>query len=301
MAVKVPPKLGRLQGKGHSAPAIRARGSFLFYHPALANEGQKSERFMKFFPLATAVLVTALTIFLPYESALAEDGCAASPCQNGGICSPVGDFWFSCSCAQGYLGLTCEYAAAGDEQITVEYSGIYGGGAGWIGLHSSTEESGLGQSFLTSKGGFLEKVSFELFVSPEAVSRPENLIVEIWNVDGGGLPTGSALATRSLPGSGFVADLDNPVRVTANFSADQIKLRRNTQYAFTARVLHKASPPPDGFSLYPVDYSTNPESYPDGAMVRLINSSWQDFGNDWLKFQVTVLGATFEDGFETLP
>ena len=34
--------------------------------------------------------------------------CDSSPCANNGSCSPVGPFDYTCQCAVGYTGLTCE-------------------------------------------------------------------------------------------------------------------------------------------------------------------------------------------------
>jgi hypothetical protein len=254
---------------------------------------------MKFLRFAGAILAIALSTYLPFESAYADDGCTAAPCLNGGVCSLVGDYRFSCSCASGFLGLTCEYAAAGDEEITVEHSDDYGGGGsiGWWAT-LAPDESGRGQTFLTSKGGLLEKVSFPLFVFPEAVSRPEGLIVEFWAVDSEGLPIGSPLASHTLPGSGFVAESQN--LVTADFSADRIELKPNTHYAFTARVLHKSTV--RDYGLYAVDFGENgADSYTDGFMMRLSSGSWQENSVDMMKFQVTVLAPLYEDSFESQP
>ena len=34
--------------------------------------------------------------------------CTKSPCQNGGDCTVTGDDSYSCKCAEGYYGETCE-------------------------------------------------------------------------------------------------------------------------------------------------------------------------------------------------
>ena len=34
--------------------------------------------------------------------------CDSSPCANSGICTPMGPFDYTCECAVGYAGSTCE-------------------------------------------------------------------------------------------------------------------------------------------------------------------------------------------------
>lgn len=38
---------------------------------------------------------------------ITNDGCAQSPCENGGTCSPEADGAYSCDCAPGYGGVDC--------------------------------------------------------------------------------------------------------------------------------------------------------------------------------------------------
>ena len=35
--------------------------------------------------------------------------CNSAPCQNGGICNPLYTGGYSCTCANGYFGINCQY------------------------------------------------------------------------------------------------------------------------------------------------------------------------------------------------
>jgi len=249
-----------------------------------------------------AALAASLLAFLPHDTAFGDDGCTAAPCQNGGICSTVETWGYSCSCVANFLGPTCAYTGAGDEQITAQNFSYenHGTSLGW--WDHSYEKSGFGQSFTTTKAGLLETVSFDIYAGAEAVNKPENLIVQFWNVDGSGIPSGSPLASHSVDGSGFDPNPDLHEIVSVNFSADQIQLKPSTQYAFTVSVEHKATV--EGTTLYsvPAHYDP-PDDYPGGEVIRSFDGLiWQDYGaHDWRIFQVTVLAAQFEDSFEGSP
>jgi len=250
---------------------------------------------MKSVPALLSVALALASLIFPVHPALAVDACAAVPCQNGGACTPVGSTNFLCGCTGGYLGPNCGYLAAPEEQITTDVALEWGGAVNFLGWVGGPDESGLGQSFRTSIGGILENVSFEIYVQPEVLSRPEDLIVEFWNVDGNAVPTGSPLASRTLAGDSLTASVY--YYLTVDFSADELELAPNTQYAFTLRVLHKSTVASTG--LYQI--IQNYGDYTDGELVNSNGGAWGQYGGaDWDKFQITVKAPMFEDGFEII-
>ena len=47
--------------------------------------------------------------------------CTNNPCQNGGVCTVTGDDSYSCKCADGYYGQTCEKGTSTINMIVLDF------------------------------------------------------------------------------------------------------------------------------------------------------------------------------------
>ena len=47
--------------------------------------------------------------------------CTNNPCQNGGVCTVNGDDSYSCKCADGYYGQTCEKGTSTINMIVLDF------------------------------------------------------------------------------------------------------------------------------------------------------------------------------------
>ena len=50
------------------------------------------------------ITIRTFLLFVPIDI----QKCASNPCANDGTCHPIGNSVFSCVCAAGFMGFTCE-------------------------------------------------------------------------------------------------------------------------------------------------------------------------------------------------
>jgi EGF-like domain len=70
-------------------------------------------------------------------SAECANTCASSPCHNGGTCIETTDAGFNCSCAPGFLGVSCQMAACEMRPC------LNGGDCRTDGCHCSVRHTGM--------------------------------------------------------------------------------------------------------------------------------------------------------------
>ena len=244
----------------------------------------------------TASTITFMLALACTQPVYAAGECDVNPCLNGGVCTELSGYDFSCDCPDSFLGPSCALTAEPDERIVAEYNegSINGGSLGW---HTNVEgKSGAGQLFTAMSAGLLKRVTIEATVYQEAIDEAEGLVVEFWNVNESGIPTGSPLASRTIEASSFSAVGVTEIQ-TVDFSSEAIMLSAQGQYAFSMSVLKRA----DTAAMYAYTYL--PEgTYPGGAMLLFYATGNVNLFATWdLRiFEVTAEILPFSDGFEAL-
>lgn len=240
----------------------------------------------------------ALTVALAAPNrALAIDACSSAPCLNGGVCSLVGFNGYSCACPTGFLGPSCSLTAAGDEYVEAEYDGDRLEFSNLIGWYQFA--SGLGQTFRTGSGGLLKRISFLVIARQEAVNEAEALVIDFWKLGGDGQPAAPALATRSVAAADV--SITEQVFKSVDFSADNIVLAPNSDYAFTMSVVNKADT--DSQGMYGTGHNVSAAGYANGHGLSYSGvNPWfgSDGYSDLSSFEVTVIRPMFENGFEAV-
>jgi len=251
---------------------------------------------MKNVPHLTISILIFILVLAGAQPVHAAGVCDTNPCLNGGVCTELSGYDFSCACPDSFLGPSCALTAESGENIIAEYNegSVNGGSLGW---HTNNEgKSGVGQLFTAMSAGLLKRVTIEASVSQEAIDEAEGLVIEFWNVDESGIPTGSPLAGRTIEASSFSAVDVNEIK-TVDFSSEAIMLSAQGQYAFSMSVLNRA----DIAAMY--DYPYVPEgTYPGGAMLLFypISGISLHANEDLRVFEVTAEIPPFADGFEAL-